>query len=116
MGDALKFTMKDTEYWEQVIRNITPYEFSSLISVLTQSHLFDLNEVAETMDMESVAERLDQHNLIELIEYLAMRADIVDLLKSCNRMEWCNEGKAEMRTILQKAKQLKLQLKEAAND
>lgn len=115
MGDALKFTMKDTEYWEQVIQNITPYEFSSLITVLTQSHLFDLTEVAENMDMESAAQRFDKQRLIELIEYLAMRDDIVDILKSCNRMEWCSDGKAEMRTMLQKAKQLKLQLKEVSN-
>ena len=102
--------MKDKEYWKTVINGITPFEASMLVEAIYEDHDLRHEKEFRNYELVDIVSDLDTNDLAFLIKELAMREEIVDALKKAYETEWCISGKEVLKKLLEKRKQLLLQL------
>lgn len=75
--------IRDTEYWQNMLRDLTPFEFSSLTEALGELE-------SRTVDEEHIAEA-SRLKVKQIISALAAREDIVRILNHMSsENDWCD--------------------------
>jgi hypothetical protein len=97
---------RDREYWNEVIKSLTPFEASELGVAICECFEAGETDIIPIVSPDVIADTISVDDMAMLFENLAQRKDVVQALTQADRHDWCSEGKAAVRSLLEKRKQL----------
>lgn len=90
--------LRDTEYWQNIVKDLTPFEESSLVEAI------ELCRIGEQSAFGMNVKNLTYRQLKGLVIQLASLHSITEILDSINTTNWCADGRNELTKLLRDRK------------